>query len=219
MTDKYQKRVRKWLNGVLTVTGLTPSELARNAGMSTTTLTRFLNSDDHQFTLSGKTITKIADATGIPFEGDAPAALPPRVRGKVDEFISVPIFDIRASAGAGALVEDGEPSAWQPYRANEIGRWNIDDLAVIQVGGDSMWETLHDGDKVLVNRGERRIVKPGIYIIAYEGQLLVKRCQRNLNDGSVLVSSDNKAYDSFVVSEPGQLDVIGRVVWIGRALG
>lgn len=219
MTDRYQRRVRKWLNTVLTVTGLTPSELARNSGLSTTTLTRFLNSGDHQFTLSTRTIAKIADKTGIPFEGDAPAVHLPAVTGRKEDFVSVPIYDIRASAGAGALVEDGDPTAWQPYRSAEISRWNIDDLAVIQVGGDSMWETLHDGDKVLVNRGERRIVKPGIYIIAYEGELLVKRCQRNLNDGSVIVSSDNKAYESFVVTEQDKLDVIGRVVWIGRALG
>lgn len=135
------------------------------------------------------------------------------------DVLQVAIYDIRASAGAGALVEDGTPSGWQPYRASEIDRWNIEDLAVIQVGGDSMWETLHDGDKVLVNRGERRIVKPGIYILAYEGELLVKRCQRNLNDGSVMVSSDNPAYASFKVDDPEVLNVIGRVVWIGRALG
>lgn len=136
-----------------------------------------------------------------------------------EDFQPVPIYDIRASAGAGALVEDGAPSGWQPYRITEIDRWNIDDLAVIQVGGDSMWETLHDGDKVLVNRAEKRIVKPGIYILAYEGELLVKRCQRNLNDGSVIVSSDNTAYQSFTVNDPDKLNVLGRVVWIGRALG
>ncbi len=147
------------------------------------------------------------------------ADMAPEIAAVKEEFQPVPIYDIRASAGAGALVEDGAPSGYQPYRLQEISRWNFDDLAVIQVGGDSMWETLHDGDKVLVNRGERRIVKPGIYILAYEGELLVKRCQRNLNDGSVMVSSDNPAYQSFIVDDAERLDVIGRVVWIGRALG
>lgn len=136
-----------------------------------------------------------------------------------DDIAIVPIFDIRASAGAGALVDDGQPTAFQPYREAELSRWNINDLAVIQVGGDSMWETLHDGDKVLVNRGERRIVKPGIYILGYEGELLVKRCQRDLNDGAVIVSSDNPAYQTFRVTDADRLDVLGRVIWIGRALG
>lgn len=183
--------------------------VAEKAGVPPTTL--------YSFT-SGKTMRMIGDTRDrvvaalkeLQVDGSGPTA---------EEFTSVPIYDIRASAGAGALMEDGAPTAYQPYRDSELSRWNIADLAVIQVGGDSMWETLHDGDKVLVNRGERRIVKPGIYIIAYEGELLVKRCQRNLNDGSVLVSSDNKAYQSFVVNEPDKLDVLGRVVWIGRALG
>ena len=134
-------------------------------------------------------------------------------------FASVPIYDIRASAGSGSLVEDGEPTGYQPYRVNELARYNASDLAVIQVGGDSMWETLHDGDKVLVNRSEKKIVKPGIYVLSYDGELIVKRCQRNLESGAVIVSSDNPDYETFTVRNAEVLSVIGRVVWIGRALG
>ncbi|MBK8199206.1 MAG: helix-turn-helix transcriptional regulator [Acidobacteria bacterium] len=181
-------------------------KISEAAGVPYNTLHTFLN--DPARNLRGDNLEKVQKALG---EFGAP--LPD------SDVRQVAIYDIRASAGAGALVEDGTPSGWQPYRASEIDRWNIEDLAVIQVGGDSMWETLHDGDKVLVNRGERRIVKPGIYILAYEGELLVKRCQRNLNDGSVMVSSDNPAYASFKVDDPEVLNVIGRVVWIGRALG
>lgn len=143
------------------------------------------------------------------------------VRG-ADSVLSVPIYDIRASAGAGALVEDGEPTGYQPYREQELHRLTKADtanLAVIQVAGDSMWETLHDGDKVLVDRTVDRIVRDGIYILAFEGELLVKRCQRDLENGHVIVKSDNPAYDTFRITNGDRLDVIGRVIWIGRALG
>jgi len=152
-------------------------------------------------------------------DSDVPGRAPMRTG---ETILSVPIYDIRASAGAGSLVQDGEPSGWQPYREQELARFtraSTMDLAVIQVAGDSMWETLHDGDKVLVDRTVKRIVKDGIYVIAFEEELLVKRCQRNLEDGSVLVSSDNKAYSPFTVSTVDRLEVIGRVIWIGRALG
>lgn len=151
---------------------------------------------------------------------DGVPASAPRIHGEA--FLTVPIFDIRAAAGAGALVEDGEPSAWQPFREQELSRItraNTDQLAVIQVSGDSMWETLHDGDKVLVDRTVRRIVRDGIYILAFEGELLVKRCQRDLETGDVIVKSDNPAYLPVRVSNADRLDVIGRVIWIGRALG
>lgn len=183
--------------------------VAEQAGVPPTTLYSFVSGKAKR--MMDDTRDKVIRALEV-LQADGAAPVP-------EDFTPVPIFDIRASAGAGALMEDGAPTAYQPYRESELSRWNLTDLAVIQVGGDSMWETLHDGDKVLVNRGERRIVKPGIYIIAYEGELLVKRCQRNLNDGSVLVSSDNPAYASFKVDEPDRLNVIGRVVWIGRALG
>lgn len=153
-------------------------------------------------------------------DGGVPVSAP-RSQGS-EPFMSVPIYDIRASAGAGALVEDGEPTGYQPYREQELlrlTRASTMDLAVIQVAGDSMWETLHDGDKVLVDRTVKRVVRDGIYILAFEGELLVKRCQRDLQNGDVIVKSDNPAYDSFRITDSDHLDVIGRVIWIGRALG
>lgn len=201
---------------------MNPAQVSKAAGFAPTFIRDLL--DGRKKSIRADALEKLAEVLQVTpawLHGDGPmtvsaGSLPDAA---VEDFQPVPIYDIRASAGAGALVEDGTPSGWQPYRASELTRWNIDDLAVIQVGGDSMWETLHDGDKVLVNRGEKRIVKPGIYILAYEGELLVKRCQRNLNDGSVMVSSDNPAYQSFIVNDPDKLNVLGRVVWIGRALG
>lgn len=206
----------------MTELGMNPAQVSKAAGFAPTFVRDLL--ENRKKSIRADALAKLAEALDVTpgwLNGEGPlTASAGALTGKAGEEVhQVAIYDIRASAGAGALVEDGEPSGWQPYRASEIDRWNIGDLAVIQVGGDSMWETLHDGDKVLVNRGERRIVKPGIYIIAYEGELLVKRCQRNLNDGSVIVSSDNPAYQSFRVDDPEVLNVIGRVVWIGRALG
>lgn len=167
---------------------------------------------------------KIAELLGRPAsdfkDTNVPSSAPRVHLGEL--VLTVPIYDIRASAGAGALVEDGEPTGHQPFREQEISRLTrsgTEELAVIQVAGDSMWETLHDGDKVLVDRSVERIVRDGIYILAYEGELLVKRCQRDLENGHVIVKSDNPAYDTFRITDGDRLNVIGRVVWIGRALG
>src|ERR1700691_750035 len=60
----------------------------------------------------------------------------------------VPVFQLRAAAGAGALAHESEPAGHLMFReqwlrriANDIRR-----LFVLEVSGDSMWETLHDGD-------------------------------------------------------------------------
>lgn len=187
-------------------------KVAKQAEVPATTLYTFMKKPGTS--LRGDNLLKVIEAIDLLNQG---SATPDTTIG--DPTLSVPIYDIRASAGMGALVEDGEPTGYQPYREAELFRYNVDDLAVIQVGGDSMWETLHDGDKVLVNRAEQRIVKSGIYILGYEGTLLVKRCQRNLETGAVIVQSDNEDYETFTVSDPDVLEVFGRVVWIGRALG
>ncbi|WP_158586585.1 S24 family peptidase [Henriciella mobilis] len=167
---------------------------------------------------------KLADslggAPGDYRDGGVPS-IAPRTNTE-DDFLTVPIYDLRASAGAGAFAEDGEPVGYQPYRVQQLRRLTRSDtesLAVITVGGDSMWETLHDGDQVLVDRSVNRIVRDGIYILAFEDELLVKRCQRDLETKEVIVKSDNPVYDTFRISSADKLNVLGRVIWIGRALG
>lgn len=164
-------------------------------------------------------IAKLGDMTAIEAP---PVSLSPKAPAQSEEFLTVPIYDLRASAGPGALVDDGEPMGYQPYRAQQLSRLtrsSTDHLAVITVGGDSMWETLHDGDQVLVDLSVNRIVRDGIYILSFEDELLVKRCQRDLETKEVIVKSDNPVYDNFRISSADKLNVIGRVIWIGRALG
>lgn len=225
-----QEHQRSYIDFLILMTKRSASALAVDAGIAPSTLNRLLNSKKHDYLLSTKTLNKLGMSTGYPYHREFDYAnkltkTPLQVNVVAEgpeQFLSVPIYDIRASAGDGSLVEDGQPTGFQPYREQEIARLsraNVEDLAVIQVAGDSMWDTLHDGDKVLVDRTVVRIVRDGIYIIAYEGELLVKRCQRDLENGNVIVKSDNPAYDSFRITNGDQLNVIGRVVWIGRALG
>jgi phage repressor protein C with HTH and peptisase S24 domain/predicted DNA-binding transcriptional regulator AlpA len=138
-----------------------------------------------------------------------------------EDYSSVPVYDIRASAGPGSLVEDGEPLHHQVFRRqflNRLSRAPIEELAVIQVAGDSMWETLHSGDHVLIDRTVKRIVADGIYVLLYDGELLVKRCQRDLQTGDVILKSDNPRYETIRVSESDLLVVCGRAIWLGRSL-
>lgn len=143
-------------------------------------------------------------------------------RSMSEAITTIPIYDIRASAGPGSLAEDGEPIGYQPYRSQEISRitrTTEDMLAVIRVAGDSMEPTLANADQVLVDRSVRKVGRDGIYILALDEELLVKRCQVDLQTRNVIVKSDNPAYDTMTVTDTDRLNVLGRVIWIGRALG
>ena len=61
-----QTRQRAWLGEVLTTTKLKPSQLADQAGVSDTTLTRLLNNPEYKGTLSQITIDRIKETFNVP---------------------------------------------------------------------------------------------------------------------------------------------------------
>jgi hypothetical protein len=136
---------------------------------------------------------------------------------------SVSRLDVQASAGPGALdaIEKrlgriGFDSAW--LRRLGLAGGAPGRLSVIQVDGDSMSPTLSDGDEILVDRddGAGRL-RDGIYVLRIEDALVVKRLAIGPG-GRLSVRSDNDAYPGWPDVEPGAVDVIGRVVWVGRRL-
>lgn len=66
MVDAIQKAARDYVLHVCQVLQLTPSVLADRAGLSSTTLTRFLNNPTVTHSLSLKTLSKIATYSNVP---------------------------------------------------------------------------------------------------------------------------------------------------------
>ncbi len=89
---------------------------------------------------------------------------------------------------------------------------------MIRVDGDSMTPTLSDGDDILVDRedGAGRL-RDGIYVLRIEDALVVKRLAVGPG-GRLSVRSDNDAYPGWPDVEPDSIDVVGRVVWVGRRI-
>jgi hypothetical protein len=127
-------------------------------------------------------------------------------------------LDVRASAGPGRLDEDEaarRPGALSEALLRELGV-RAAAASMIRVEGDSMEPTLSDGDEILVDRDRREVRgKGGIFVIRLDGGLMVKRLRPAV--GGVEVVSDNPAWSTRLV-RGGELEVIGRVAWLGRAL-
>ena len=80
-----------------------------------------------------------------------------------------------------------------------------------------MLPSLSDGDDILVDASDGvGRVRDGIYVLRLEGALVVKRISLNPVAGRVTVQSDNPAYPSWPDCDPARVDVVGRVVWVGR---
>ncbi|TPG18607.1 helix-turn-helix transcriptional regulator [Sphingomonas koreensis] len=148
--------------------------------------------------------------------GVAESALGGDAASSADTAVRVPRLDVAASAGAGALVEDdyafGE-IALDPRLVARLGA-KPEALSLISASGRSMEPTIADGDELLIDRGDRRVAKrPAIMVLRLDGGLMVKRV--SIVSSGYRIASDNP---DFPTIETPEIEVIGRVVWLSRAL-
>lgn len=130
----------------------------------------------------------------------------------------VPVYDVAASAGHGVLVESEEVICNMAFDRRFLRRMTDarpNELAIIRVKGHSMEPTLLDDDHVLVDRTKRNLSYDGLFVIRFDDALHVKRIGRSATRGNVLVISDHSAYRDLDMPKEN-LDVIGRVLWVGR---
>lgn len=125
-------------------------------------------------------------------------------------------LDVEVSAGPGALGVDAptEGAMLLDPRLLESLRLSAKDAAMVRARGDSMLPTIADGDHIVVDERDTRVSKiPGIFVLRLDGVLLVKRVSKA--DDGVQIESDNPAYPPIVTNA---VDILGRVVWLSRAL-
>lgn len=136
-----------------------------------------------------------------------------------DGYVFIPRYEVRASAGTGQIVESENLKGFLAFQADWIRsrlRRNPSNLVVLEAYGDSMRPTIKDGDIMLVDISEDRVRGPAIYVVRAGNEAIVKRVELKL-DGSLLVKSDNPAYEAMTIRSDSadELRVIGKVVWTG----
>ena len=143
-----------------------------------------------------------------------------RTRGAAG-LIAIPKIAAQASAGPGSLHDSDSVSGQIGFDAKWLRSLtaNPASVSIIRVEGDSMAPTLADGDDILVDRsdGADRL-RDGIYVLRIDDALNVKRLAINPVSRSVTIKSDNTAYPSWPDCDLSKIELIGRVVWVGRKL-
>lgn len=140
-----------------------------------------------------------------------PLAAPP-----APKHVRVPRLDVAAAAGPGAINE-GEVAVGElgfPPRLLRALGVREGPLALIRARGWSMEPGIADGDELLVDEGDRRVpVKGGVFVLRVDGATLVKRVRRGRD--RLAITSDHP--DAPPVTGEA-VEVIGRVVWLGRTV-
>lgn len=211
--------------------GTSVAAFARKAEVPDSTMRSYV---DGSSLPSWETAVKIARAAGRPLDWFANAI--DVGRGGVEQlgtgyhnaadFVLLPLYDVRASAGHGAWNDEERVIKTLAFNRQWLSadlRANAEAVVLIYVDGDSMEPTLASGDVVMVDRSQSQLRTDGMYVFTHDGALLIKRLQR-LAGSTVRVISDNprfKEYDLQLAdfeADAARVKLIGRVTWSGIRL-
>ncbi|MAD76921.1 MAG: transcriptional regulator [Rheinheimera sp.] len=137
----------------------------------------------------------------------------------LEGFECIQVLNIDISAGYGTDVECEEVRGSLAFSTDWLRDKSLkaDQLAIVFAKGDSMQPTINSSDALLVDLRPIERITDGIHVIRINDHLYVKRLQSTFT-GEVKIISDNTFYEAQTVA-PDQLDklnVIGKVVWIGK---
>lgn len=90
-----------------------------------------------------------------------------------------------------------------------------ENLVIITGLGDSMRGTFNDGDPIIVDRGVKEVTVEGVYVLDRDGELFIKRIQRQLDD-TLMMISDNPRYAPLHITDTARksFEVIGRALGV-----
>lgn len=138
--------------------------------------------------------------------------------GYSENFVLIP--QVRGEIGAGGhLLPDDTVELQIAFRKEWIQRrGDPKQMSLIRVSGDSMEPTLQSGDLALVDRGKNYVdPQGGIYAIAIDQAIMIKRIQVLHPSMRLKVISDNARYES-IETDSEKLLINGKVIWFGREI-
>lgn len=126
-------------------------------------------------------------------------------------YTPIAMYDIEASAGTGHLpgAEALESVILLDTRQLEAEGLDPAQLMGARVRGDSMNNTLRNGDRVLIDRTHH--TPDGVFLLRMGDELRIKRVQR-VAGGALMLISDNPVYEREMITpqEAAGIEIIGR---------
>jgi phage repressor protein C with HTH and peptisase S24 domain len=167
---------------------------------------------------------QIAKAAGVNLQwlvsGEGRKTADEAANGEMSEFALIPGYNIQISAGNGLESGQEEITRKLAFRHKWLKFKGLKekDLVLVFVKGDSMEPTISDNNTLMIDTSQQALEDGHIYVIRTNDHLVVKRIQNTL-EGFILIS-DNKEYEKVMItySKAEDLQVIGKVVWLGKDL-
>lgn len=138
------------------------------------------------------------------------------------DLVFIPRLEVNASAGPGAIAGSEEAvgeMAFSRELLRGLGVTSPGALRVLAASGDSMEPLIRPGDLLLVDTGIDSVIDDGVYVVVFDGALIVKRLAKGPK-GVLLLVSENPRVPAMTVAREDlhEIHVAGRVVRVIRAL-
>jgi phage repressor protein C with HTH and peptisase S24 domain len=194
-----------------------PAKILRDAGVTSSTYSRYLNGDSEA---SAEKLGRIAEVTGVSLDwlvldrgapifeaGAAPPAIP-----LGPDMAQIP--QCRIGQESDGELAGGDRLAFPRALLRRLAT-EAEALEFLRARGDSMRPTIEDGAIVLIDRSQRDIIGDAIYLVSLDDGPLIRRVRRNV-DGAITLISDNRACyepERLERADAERLRVHGRVRW------
>ncbi|WP_414501144.1 MULTISPECIES: LexA family transcriptional regulator [unclassified Zymobacter] len=126
-------------------------------------------------------------------------------------YTPIAMYDIEASAGAGHLPGAEAIECVMLFDTRQLEAEGLDpsQLMGARVRGDSMNNTLRNGDRVIIDRTHR--TPDGVFLLRMGDELRIKRVQR-VAGGALMLISDNPVYEREMLApeDAANIEIIGR---------
>lgn len=153
---------------------------------------------------------------GMPVADELPIAARRPARA-----VNLPRLALGPWAGTGSLDQRAQISDVVAFDRHWLRRMGCepDNITMIRVDGEAMAPTLRDGDEILVDTSDNASrLRDGIYVLRLDGVRMVKRIAIGPRRGTLRISTDHPHYPDWNEIEPALIDIVGRVLWVGRPL-
>lgn len=191
---------------------------AREAGLSDSLMRKYLNGSYPGL----DRLVRLAEAGGVSVQwlatgqetGFPEVATPRAIDGQAspnEDFVRIQAYP---DTGKSAALLPAFNQAWLK-REGLVPQ----QLVYVLVEGNAMAPTMREDDLVLVDTSQDTVTHDGAYVLHNSSGIMIKRLQFDL-EGGLRVCSDNPDFKDQQLSSKAaeRLDILGRVVWLGKRI-